>query len=299
MGKSFLPETGLAVVALIWGGTFVVVKEAITSLAPFSFNCVRFSLAAVVVFVGMMIFRKNTFMALSLATLKAGTILGIWLFVGFSFLTLGLKYTSATNAGFITGSNVVIVPLLSLLFFKQRLSWLTIAGGVAALLGLFFLTFKGVGPVNKGDIFTFVGAVGFAFHVISTGKYSRKCPPLLLVVVQLAVVGGCSGVCAWLFEDLSPLCNTEIIFSGRFLGSLSLVVLLATGLALVIQTKVQKVVTPEKVALIYSLEPVFAAIFGHYYCGEILGSYSIFGCALIFSGMIIVELPHYLRVTDS
>lgn len=98
-----------------------------------------------------------------------------------------------------------------------------------------------------------------------------------------------------LFEDLSVLLNTDILFSQELIFAMLVVVLLATGLALVIQTHSQRKVAPTKVALIYSLEPVFAAFSGYFWAGDVFGPTTIMGCVLIFSGMIIVDLPRHIK----
>ncbi len=295
MPKSYLSEMGLVFVAFVWGITFVVVKDAVGIMEPFIFNSLRFFLAATILLITIVVLRRATLMKMTWSTLIQGGILGFWLFLGYGFLTLGLVYTNASNAGFITGLNVVIVPLISILMLKKKLEWCTLAGIMAAFLGLYCLTIKGAASLNKGDMLTFLGAIAFSFHVIFTGKYSRNNSSILLVLIQFFTVGICSGVCALVFEDLSVLQNRDLMLSPEMILAMLVVVLFATGLAMLIQTRVQREVPPAKVALIYSLEPVFAAFSGYYWAGDILGPMSLMGCALIFSGMLIVDLPQRLK----
>jgi drug/metabolite transporter (DMT)-like permease len=295
MSKFYFPELGLVFVAFVWGITFVVVKNVIGFMAPFTFNCLRFFLAALLLFAWILIYQPKTLSKIDRIAAGKGLILGLWLFLGFGFLSLGLVHTSASNAGFITGLNVVLIPFFSVFLIKQKMNRYTLFGMLAASLGLYFLTIKGSLSLNKGDFLIFCGAVAFSFHVIFTGKFAKQSPAFLLVLIQLFFVGLFSCICAMLFEDLSVLLDIDIMLSHEIILAMLIVVLLATGLALMIQTHSQKKVAPAKVALIYSLEPVFAAFSGYFWAGDIFGPSSIIGCLLIFSGMIIVDLPQHIK----
>ncbi len=295
MSKFYLPELGLVFVAFVWGITFVVVKNVIGFMDPFTFNFLRFFLAALLLFVWILIYQPKTLLKIDRIAAGQGFILGLWLFLGFGFLSLGLVHTSASNAGFITGLNVVLIPFFSVFLIKQKMNRYTLFGILAASLGLYFLTIKGSLSLNKGDFLTFCGAVAFSFHVIYTGKFAKQSSTFLLVLIQLFFVGLFSCICAMLFEDLSILLNINIMLSHELILAILIVVFLATGLALTIQTQSQKKVAPAKVALIYSLEPVFAAFSGYLWAGDVLGPTAIMGCALIFSGMIIVDLPQHIN----
>lgn len=295
MSKSYAAELGLVFVAFIWGTTFVVVKNVVGFIPPFVFNSLRFFLAGFGIVVWIIVFRPSLLSGLNRAAFWKGIQLGIWLFLGYGFLTLGLVYTSATNAGFITGLNVVFVPVFSIVLMSQKMDRFTFSGVVAAALGLYLLTVKDSLSLNRGDLLTLAGAVAFAFHVIFTGKFTRHHPAILLVLIQIMVVGILSFACAAIWEDTGILLDRDRMFSYDLIIAMLIVVLLATGAALVIQTRVQRSISPSKVALIYSLEPVFAAVSGYFWAGEILGIASIAGCIMIFSGMIIVDLPKSVK----
>lgn len=295
MKKSYLSEAALALVAFIWGVTFVIVKDALVGIEPFAFNCIRFLLAAFLMFV-LLLFQPREIKQFSILIAKAGITLGVWLFLGFSFLTLGLVSTNASNAGFITGSSVVLVPLVTCVLYKQKISKYAASGIVMAFFGLYCLMIKEGVSVNKGDFFVLLGAIAFSFHVIFTGKYSRICSPILLVLIQFCFVGTVSGCVAIVFEDLTIVSNIELFVVSNVTFALFFVAIISTGIAFLIQTKAQKNISPFKVVLIYSLEPVFAAFTSHIVHGESFGLVTFTGCLLIFSAMVLVELSSYFTI---
>ncbi len=295
MSKSLRNQIGLTLVAFIWGITFVVVKNNTDSIEPFCFNFIRFSLSALLVFSYILIVRKQGLIGLTYTAFRDGCCLGFCLFWGFASLTLGLVHTTASNAGFITGMNVVMVPLFSAIIRKHKIDLVTVMGVSAAAIGLYFLTFKGSVSINKGDLLIFIGAVAFAFHVIFTETCSQRSSTGILVMIQFCFVGALSGICAYCMEDMSVITDIDLIFSRDMLSVLTVVVFLSTCLALLVQTRAQKTVAPTKVALIFCLEPVFAAMSGHFWAGESLGPSALIGCSFIFLGMIVVNSQEYLK----
>lgn len=299
MSKFHLAETGLVLVSLIWGVTFVVVKKTMGAMDPFVFNFLRFTMAGVLVFAWILVFQPGFLKQLNRTMIWHGLFLGLWQFSGYGFLTCGLVHTSPTNAGFITGLNVIMVPVFSVLFIKQKIDQCLALGVITALFGLYFLTVKDSMSLNMGDFLVLMGAIAFSFHVIFTEKFAQRHATLLLVFIQLIFVGLASLVYASLFEDLSVLADKKLMFSFNILISLFVVVLLATGLALLVQTWAQKKISAVKVALIYSLEPVFAAVSGYYWADDIFDRTALIGCVLIFFGMMIVDLPKYLKIFEA
>lgn len=295
MKKDCTAELGLLFVAFIWGLTFVIIKNIVETIEPFTFNGIRFSLAGGIIFLGILAAKPHLLKRLNVNTVFKGGILGVWLFMGFAFLTVGLIYTSSTNAEFITGLNVVLVPFLSFFLTKIKMDRYLFAGMVTASMGLYFLTINDSIDLNKGDIFVLSGSFAFALHVILTEKYVQHCSIPLLVLIQIMTVGILSLLSAAIFEDISVVLNPEVMLKQQMIFALFIVVFFATGLALVIQTRVQRKVAASKVALIYSMEPVFAALSGYIWAGEVLGLRSVSGCILILSGMIAVDLPTHIK----
>lgn len=289
--KSSFADLSLLFVALIWGATFVLVQNAISFLEPQSFNAVRFTLAAILLGFWLMFFDKDQLKKLDKKLLLSGIMLGFWLFIGYAFQTLGLLYTTSSKAGFITGLSVVLVPLLMLGILKQRPSLNSIAGVSAATAGLYLLTMSDVSSLNIGDGFVLICAAGFALHIVFTGKFSSSYPTLLLTMIQIATVGTLSAISAVLFEDWKRAFNPEVIFSADVLIALLVTSVLATAMAFFIQTNFQKHTTATRVALIFAMEPVFAAITAYFWAGERLTYSALIGCTLIFAGMVFAELP--------
>ncbi|WP_428908869.1 DMT family transporter [Niallia sp. Krafla_26] len=288
---SLLADITLLFVALIWGTTFVVVQNAIAFLEPITFNAVRFSIATILLLSWLLIFQRNQLKTCSYKLIIAGILIGFWLFVGYATQTLGLLFTTSSKAGFITGLSVVLVPLLSFILFKYKPSKGAVLGILIATIGLYLLTMTDSVSLNVGDGLVFICAIGFALQIVYTGKYSSKFPTLLLTIVQIATVTILSIIGAFLFEDWQLALEPSIIFDNEVIVALFITSVFATALAFLAQTAVQKFTTSTRVALIFAMEPVFAAITGYIGANDRLSYSAIVGCVLIFAGMIFAELP--------
>lgn len=289
MKNSTFAHVSLLFVAFLWGVTFVVVQNAISFLQPFSFNGVRFFLAACLLWGWLILFNREQFQRINKTSIFSGIFIGIWLFIGYAFQTLGLLYTSSSKAGFITGLSVVLVPFLAFIILKDRPRRQAIIGVVVATIGLYLLTMTDTTPFNIGDGFVFICAIGFALHIVFTGKYSRALPTLLLTSIQISTVCILSIISAFLFEDWKQMVQADVIFTETVFGALLITAFFATALAFFIQTNFQKYTTPTRVALIFATEPVFAAIAGYFWAGDRLSSSAVVGCFLILFGMVIAE----------
>ena len=291
MKKNTIADISLLLVTLVWGTTFVLVQNAIDFLEPFSFNGIRFLLAAILLFLCLVLFDRKQLNQINLKMISAGFFLGFWLFLGYATQTIGLLYTTTSKAGFITGLSVIFVPLFSMILFKQFPSRNAVIGVITATVGLFLLTMTDLSGLNMGDGFVFVCAISFGLQIIFTGKYSSKYPTLLLTVIQITTVAVLSMVCSFIFEDWKKSFNPDILFTKDVLIALIITSVFATAAAFFIQTNFQKYTTSTRVALIFSMEPVFAAITGYFWAGDRLSSSALIGCLLIFAGMIFAELP--------
>lgn len=291
MKKPIFADISLLFVTFIWGTTFVLVQNAIDLLEPFSFNGIRFLAAAVMLLLWLFIFERKQLVFFNLKMLFSGVFIGFWLFLGYATQTIGLLYTTTSKAGFITGLSVIFVPLFSMFLLKQFPSRNAVIGVSIATIGLFLLTMTDVSSLNIGDGFVFICAISFALQIIFTGKFSSKYPTLLLTVIQISTVAVLSILSSFLFEDWRKSLNPEILLSQDVLIALIITSVFATALAFLIQTNFQKYTTATRVALIFAMEPVFAAITGYYWADERLSFSALFGCLLIFAGMIFAELP--------
>ncbi|WP_026573208.1 DMT family transporter [Bacillus sp. UNC438CL73TsuS30] len=291
MKKPIIADISLLLVTLVWGTTFVLVQNAIDLLEPFSFNGVRFLIAALLLFICLILFDKKQLKLLNGKMLLSGVFIGFWLFLGYATQTIGLLYTTSSKAGFITGLSVVLVPLFSIFLAKQYPSRNAIFGVCTATIGLFFLTMTDVTGLNIGDGFVLVCAISFAMHIIMTGKFSSKYPSLLLTVIQITTVAVLSIISSFFFEDWKRSLDPGILLSNDVLIAIIITSVFATAAAFLIQTNFQKYTTATRVALIFAMEPVFAAVAGYFWAHDRLSISALFGCILIFAGMIIAEFP--------
>jgi drug/metabolite transporter (DMT)-like permease len=291
MKRSTFADLSLLFVAFIWGTTFVLVQNAISTMEPFAFNGFRFLIAFIILFLCLVIFQRQQLKFLNKKILFSGILLGFWLFLGYATQTLGLLYTTSSKAGFITGLSVVLVPLFSFLLLKQKPSMAAVIGVSIATVGLFLLTMTDIAALNIGDFFVLICAFGFAMHIIFTGRFSEHFPTLLLTTIQIITVSILSIISSILFEDFNSMLEISIFSSDSVLIALFVTSFFATALAFFAQTRFQKFTTPTRVALIFAMEPVFAALAGFYLASERLSMSAIVGCLCIFIGMIFAELP--------
>ncbi|MGG1674732.1 DMT family transporter [Neobacillus sp. NRS-1170] len=291
MKKPIYADLSLLLVTLIWGTTFVLVQNAIDFIAPFAFNGIRFFIAAILLIICLLIFERKQLQFLNFKLIKSGVFIGFWLFLGYVTQTIGLLYTTTSKAGFITGLSVVLVPLFSMFLLKQMPSRNAVLGVITATLGLFMLTMTDVSSLTIGDGFVFICAISFAMHIIFTGKFSSKYPSLLLTVIQITTVAVLSIISSFLFEDWQKSFNMTSLLSNSVILALIITSVFATAMAFFIQTNFQKYTSATRVALIFAMEPVFAAIAGYLWADERLSVSALFGCILIFMGMIFAEMP--------
>ena len=279
--KDIQAEIYLLGIVVIWGSTFAIIKGILDQIMPFTFLAYRFFLAAFVLYVIFWKRLKN----IDKIILKKGFLIGIFLFLGYAFQTVGLKYTTATKAGFITGLSVVLVPIISYFFIKEKIYRNSIIGVFLATLGLWFLNYNSNFSFNLGDFLVLLCAVSFAMHIISVGLYTKKLDYVLLVIIQLATVFVLSLLMAVVFER--P--EIHLSYSSNVWWSIILTGVFATALAFYMQNRFQRYSTATKTAIIFSGEPIFGAMFAILLLGEKVGLIAWTGGLLIIFGMIISQ----------
>lgn len=278
--KNNLTSLMLLLITIIWGYTFVTVKESLSHVPPFEFIGLRFLLASVVF---LILFNKSIRLALTKEIAKAGLIAGIVFFAAYAFQTVGLQYTTATNAGFITGLFVVIVPFMSVFISHKFPQVSSFVGAGAAAIGLFLLTFHFSRNLNIGDILIFFCAIAVAYHMILLGKFSPLYDTYALVFIQMIVVSGLSFLFHFPLEEFNSPLTPQIIWSLTITG------VLASALALAVQTYAQKYISPTRTAIILTMEPVFAGVFGYILLAEKLSIINLIGALFIIIGILISE----------
>ncbi len=277
--RQIVADFSLLLVALIWGATFVMVKEAVSQIGVFTFLTLRFLFAALV----LALISWPHLRASWPREFLAGALVGLFLFGGYSFQTIGLKYTSASKAGFITGLSVVIVPLLSTLLLRRKPHLNALVGVGLATTGLGVLTLRGL-SMAPGDLWVLGGAVAFALQIVALGRFAPQMETSNLATIQIATVAFLSAPLAWAIERSPPQMSGQVWFAISFTG------IMATSLAFLAQSKAQRFTSPTHTALIFATEPVFAAIFGYLRLQERLGWRGLLGCALILTGMVVGEI---------
>lgn len=271
----------LILVTFIWGATFTMVKIALEDIGVFGFLAIRFTIASIAI--ALFIFPK--WKSLDIKILVSGVILGILLFASYALQTVGLFYTSVSNVGFITGLSVVWIPILSTLILHKKPSGWAFLGVTFACIGLFLLVTKGtlIRP-NLGDIWTLGCSFAIAFHLLFTGIYAPKMDADLLAGIQITTVGLLSWLSWPVMEDIS------FVISAWVWGTAIVTALFATVFAFICQTRAQRIISPTRTAIIFTAEPVFCALFAHWYIGETISNIGVLGAGLILLGMLFAEV---------
>ena len=279
--KGIQAEIYLLCIVIIWGSTFALMKGILDQILPLTFLAYRFFLAA---FVLSVIFWKRL-KNIDNIVLRKGWLIGVFLFLGYTFQTVGLKYTTATKTGFITGLSVVLVPVISYLFIKEKINRNSVVGVIFAVIGLWFLNYDSNFSFNFGDFLVLLGAVSFAMHIISVGLYAKKVDYIPLVIVQLATVFVLCLLMAIIFEGPA----LHLSYSFNIWWIIILTGVFATALAFYMQNRFQRYSTATKTAIIFSGEPIFAAVFAYLLLGEKVGVIAWVGGLLIIFGMIVSQ----------
>src|SRR5258708_2639035 len=275
-------DLSLVLVTLIWGATFVLVKRAGADVSWLLFVGLRFAIAAVVLAIAFRRqFRAGTPV---LPSLRAGAIAGCFLFTGYILQTFGLKYTSAANAGFITGLYIPLVPLLGALVFRKPPKFSEGLGVVTAFAGMALMTVKGsLFDINHGDLLVVACSVVYAGHILVLGHFAATSNVQLLAFSQIATGAVIGAVSCWWVEP------PRIEWTAPVGVALVVTSLFATALAFLIQTWAQKYTSPTRTAIIFSLEPVFAWIAAWLLAGEVLSARAVAGALLILARRLFVD----------
>jgi drug/metabolite transporter (DMT)-like permease len=292
--KKYKSEGALLIVTIFWGATFPVIKGALPDISSMLFIAFRFSIAILILLPFALPALRNA----DKQSIKSGAILGTIMFLGFAAQTIGLKFTSATRSGFLTGTAVIMIPFLQLLIEKKWPGKGTWAGTVFVLIGILFLASGGDsvfsfiedlgGNFNIGDFFTLLCAVSFAFYVIYLDIFSKKIDFMVLLFMQILMCMLWGYFTSFVFAGVS-LEPVKVEFTSDLILGLAYTAIIATLVTTSLQTKYQKGVTPAQAGIIYSFEPIFAAIAAFFLLNEKLTNFGLIGCVLIFLGLVISE----------
>jgi drug/metabolite transporter (DMT)-like permease len=262
--------------AAVWGGSFVLMKDAIVQQDVYSFLSTRFILAALL----MIAYRPTVFRGLSSRFIKQGVLAGVLLSGGYIFQTLGLAKTTVSNTGFITGMYLVFTPLISLIILKRKVllvQWFAVA---IAMIGLILISYNGI-SIGTGEILVLISALAFGAHFVALGEWSNGKNTYALTLIQILTVSAIATVCAFIngFE-VSPSASVwqAIAFTAVF----------ATFLAFLVQTKAQSVMSATVASVLLAMETPFAVVLGVLILNDPLTLRIIVGGSLVMIAMGVV-----------
>jgi len=288
-------EIALFTITIFWGVTFAIIKLALNDISPMLFTAIRFSFAALLLlpFLWKPLFNSN------IDVIKAGLFLGLLYFIGFATQTIGLYYTTATKSGFITGTFVIFIPILQLILERKSPGKGNLIGIILVIIGLILFSSKGMTVLdiiselgsnfNIGDTLTLICAVFYALYVVYIDIITKKYDYRALIILQVVFTGFAGIVITFLFgmTGIEPI---RLDFNKTVILVILYTAIFSSILATVIQTKYQKTVTPTKAGIIFSIEPIFAALFAFLIIHESVSSFGIIGCIFIFAGVLVSEL---------
>lgn len=281
--SGWLVDLSLIGIALIWGSTFVLVKQALADVSTLLFLTLRFSVATLAL---VLIFRKQ--LRGGLSSIRPGLLAGVFLSAGYVLQTFGLKYTSASKTGFITGLYIPLVPLFSSLVYKKAPKLSEVLGVLVAFGGMALMTIqRDLLDIGLGDLLVAGCAVAYAFHILVLGRYAASSNVAVLTVTQIAT---CAALGAGTFWWTEPV---HLHWTPALWIALAVTSLLATALAFGVQTWAQRYSSPTRTALIFSLEPVFAWVTSYLVAGEVLTRRVTLGAGLVLAGILLVELKPF------
>ena len=281
-------DLSLLLVSLIWGSAFVAQRIAGQMGSVYWFNAARYLLAAVVVlpFAVRGNGRPNQSNGISRDQYQWMFVAGFVLFLGSALQQLGMLYTTAGNAGFITSLYVVLVPIVLFLLWREKVHWVSVVAVVLAGMGAFLLSTGGRFELRAGDVIELGGALFWTLHVIVLGKYASRFEAMSFSVGQLAVCGVLNAVVGLFAEKLIPL-NLSL------LGAIAYTAFFSLGLCYTLQVWAQRHTPPSDAALLLSLESVFAVISGWFLLNERLVPVQVVGCVLIFVAVLLSQLKEW------
>lgn len=276
----------LFLIAIIWGSAFVAQRIAGQMGSVYFFNGARYLIAALVVLPFARRSFKSTSSTLSTDQYKWMLIAGALLFLGSAFQQAGMVYTTAGNAGFISGLYVVLIPAILFFFYGEKPHWLFILAVILALIGAFLLSTGGEFIIHLGDVMELLGAIFWTWHVIVLGKYASKFESMSFSIGQLIVCGTLNLGAGLILEPMPA-------FSLSYLFAILYTALLALGLCYTLQIWAQRHTPPADAALLLSLESVFAVLSGWLFLDERLTFIQLIGCVMIFSGVVLSQFKEW------
>ncbi len=279
--RKYIWEIGLILVSIIWGSGYVGTGLSLEGgLTPLQVITLRFVISAILINI---IFFKKIKENITKKAIKAGIILGVFLFIAFAFQTIGFVYTTPSKNAFITAVNVVIVPFIGYLIYKRKIDKIGVISSIITLVGIGVLSLEVDFSVNIGDMLTLVCAVGFAFHIFFMSEFTKVNSPIVLTSVQFITVS----ILSFILQVV--LGEGKIDASvGGYMGVIYLGIF-STTICFLVQSICQRKVEGTKTAIILSTEAVFGTLFSVILLGEVLTLRTVLGSLIIFIAIIMAE----------
>ncbi|MCI8414537.1 MAG: DMT family transporter [Ruminiclostridium sp.] len=273
-------ELLMATVALAWGSSYLMMKVGLTGMGPFNLIALRFGIA----FLFMTIAFHKSYRSLTPAIFGRGVIVGIILFLLFTGMVCGVNYTTASTAGFLTSTSVILVPILECILRRRAPERLVVVSTILASIGLFLLTARDGFSLDKGAALCLMGALFYAIYIVVQDRIAKGEDAFLISILQLGVASLLGLLASFLFEaptlPQSPATWGAVVYLG----------LICSAYGFVVQPIAQKHAAPERIGLIFSLEPVFSALLSFLFLHEVLAGINYLGGGLIFLAVVLPEL---------
>ena len=268
------------IVTICWGSSYLFMKVGLGTIEEFSLIALRFGLAFIIA--GLLFYRR--LLSIDRGTIFFSMILGLILFLVFTSITFGLKTTTTSNAGFLVSLTVIFVPLIQAAIYRNRLGTTTIISILLALIGIALLTVKFPIRIAFGDFLCAMAAFFYATHITIVGIAAKRVDSLNIGILQLGFAGFFGLIFSLLFESPTLPSTAE---SWTAILVLSII---CSALGFILQTVAQKYTTPTRTGLIFSMEPVFAALLGFLFMKEVMSSIQILGAFLVLISIIFTTI---------
>ena len=283
--KRYKGEIILLLTSIMWGGGFIATEFSLGSMTPLQVMTIRFLIATIIL---CSVF-FNQLKQISKSTLKKGTLAGFFLFVGFVFQTVGLKYKTVSNNAFLSAIAVIFVPIIGI-FLGRKIDRYGIIGTILTVIGIAFLTINSsLTSINIGDVLTILGAMFYAIQILLVDMFAKEEDVTVFTIVQITM--------CFLFSLITMLIRGDLSFNITFNsgGGVIYLAVFSTAIGLFLQVLGQKSTTETRAAIIMSTESVFGTIFAIILLNQALTIKVIIGCIIIFIAIIISEVKPFAK----
>lgn len=277
--KAVIATLSLAFVAMFWGTSYAIVKDTLNNIKPFQLMTLRFICSTIILSIIFCKRLKN----IRKKDIYQGSIIGIFLFIAFFTLVIGILYTTASKQSFIVGAYVIVVPFLAWVINKRVPDNYEIVGAFIATIGIGLLTLDGSFSINKGDVISIFCSISFACHMIAIEYFKNDSDPIISTIIQFAVAAVLFVILTGVFESY------KINITSKMIKSIVYLVIITTVIPFLVQNIAQQYISSTSTALIFTLESAFGGVFAMFFLNETMTLRMIVGSIVIFIGIITEE----------